>query len=98
MANMSNKKPPLRYIIHFTHSGAVCWDDGGGGGGDDADGDGDDDEVGGGDDTDGDGDDDEAGSAGVDTESDGSGGDSVVKAPTALQALLVSELIALTFQ
>ncbi len=91
MANMSNKKPPPRYIIHFTHSGAVCWDNDGGGG-DDADADGDDDEAGGGDGTDGDGDDGDA------IETDGSGSDSVVKAPTALQALLVSELIALTFQ
>ena len=88
MANITNNKPPPRYIIHFTHSGAVCWDDDGGGGGDT--------------DRDGDGDDDEAGGAGAgggdDTELSGSGGDSVVKAPTALQAPLVSELIALTFQ
>jgi len=86
MANMINNKPPPRYIIHFTHSGVVCWDDEGGGDGGDTEGDGDDDGAGGGD------------GGGDDTEMGGSGCDSVVKAPTALQALLVSELIALTFQ
>ena len=88
-------RPPIRY---FTQSGIVGWGDAGGGRGggddeDDEDGDGEDED--GGDDSfggDGDGEDDSSG------DDDSDGGDSVVKAPIALQALQVLELPALTFQ
>lgn len=75
-------RPPIRY---FTQSGIVGWE-GAGGGGD-----------GGDDSSDGAGD---GGFGGDDSsgDDDSEGGDSVVKAPIALQALQVSEPPALTFQ
>ena len=85
-STMVRSRPPIRY---FTQSGIVGWGDagGGGGGGDDEDGDGEDEDG-----EDGDGEDDSSG------DDDSDGGDSVVKAPMALQALQVLELPALTFQ
>jgi len=91
---MVRDRTPIRYITQLgaiaswagDGAGGVGGSDGGGGVGTDGDGGG----VGG-----------IAGSGAGDITgggTDGVGGDSVVKALTALQALLVSELIALTFQ
>ena len=77
-------RPPIRY---FTQSGIVGWE-GAGGGGDGGDDSSDGAGFGGDDSFGGDG-------AGDDNSDDD---DSVVKAPIALQALQVSEPIALTFQ
>ncbi len=90
IANISSKKPPPRYINHHTHSGVVCGGKEGSDVGSSIDPDGNGNKAGGAGADDGGG--------GADTELSAPGCDSVVKAPTALQALAVLELTALTFQ